>query len=275
MGGRLSLPKKATAKSRSKSITLASVRPTLFDQPELLPGEEPAMYQELLTRICETVKPIDIIEHIFINDFTYLEFDVLRWRRLKIVLIRELGLSALQHFLEENLDYNLYADHFTDNLTKFLQEKFPQEKPEHFARVARECAEDQTQSVENVKKRLESIDFDLNDILQIALTERAKDLAQQYGRNETDAITLVNNLLAQAGTSMDALVINALRKKFEYIERIDRMTAVAEARRNACLHEIDRRRALLGESLRRSVQEMEKDEVEVIEITPDKGNKAA
>jgi hypothetical protein len=244
-------------------------------QPELLPGEDPAMYQEFLTRICETVKPIDIIEHIFINDFAYLEFDVLRWRRLRITLIRELRLSALQHFLEENLDYNLYADHFTDNLTKFLQEKFSKVKQEHFARLARECAEDQTESVENVKKRLESIDFDLNDILQIALTERAKDLAQQCGRNETDAINLINNVLTQAGTSMNALVINALREKFEYIERIDRMTTIAEARRNASLYEIDRRRGLLGESLRRSVQEIENGEAEVIEITPDKGIKAA
>ena len=38
----------------------------------------------------------------------------------------------------------------------------------------------------------------------------------------------------------------------EYIERIDRLTTIAESRRNSSLREIDRRRAVLGETLRRS-----------------------
>jgi hypothetical protein len=59
----------------------------------------------------------------------------------------------------------------------------------------------------------------------------------------------------------------ALRKKFDDIERIDRLTTVAETRRNAMLREIDRHRAVLGETLRRQVQEVE-GEFEVIEKTP-------
>jgi hypothetical protein len=255
-------------------MTLTSARSTLFEQPQLLAGEEPAMYQELLTRIRETVKPIDIIEDIFITDIAELEWEVLRWRRLKTALIRELGLAALEHFLEEKLDYNLYADLFAKNLTETLQEKFAEVRPEELALLARECAENQTEAIENVKKLLLIIDFNLDDILQTALAEKARDLAQQYGHNETNATTLVNDILTQTGTSADALVINALREKFEYVEQIDRLTTVAEGRRNVSLHEIARRRGLLGESLRRTVQEIEDDDVEVIEITPAKGNKA-
>jgi len=84
---------------------------------------------------------------------------------------------------------------------------------------------------------------------------------------------LVDELLAQAGTSMDALLVNKLPEKLDNIERIERLTADAEQRRNAGLHEIDRRRSLLGEALRRTLPEVE-GEFEVIEATPAKGEKA-
>jgi hypothetical protein len=74
---------------------------------------------------------------------------------------------------------------------------------------------------------------------------------------------------------MDSLAANALAEKFDYIERIDRLTIIAENRRNASLREIDRHRAALGESLRRSVQDIEDGEFEVIEPTPAKGKDAA
>jgi hypothetical protein len=44
---------------------------------------------------------------------------------------------------------------------------------------------------------------------------------------------------------------DALKEEFDYIERIDRLTAIAEDRRNGCLNEIERRRLVLGQTLRR------------------------
>jgi hypothetical protein len=52
------------------------------------------------------------------------------------------------------------------------------------------------------------------------------------------------------------------------IERIDRLITIAESRRNGMLREIDRRRAMLGEILRRQVQEVE-GEFKVIDKTPE------
>jgi hypothetical protein len=74
---------------------------------------------------------------------------------------------------------------------------------------------------------------------------------------------------------MDAFMADGLSQKLNDIERIDRLIGVAESRRNASLHEIERRRAVLGETLRRSVQEIEDGEFEVIETTPAKGKNAA
>ena len=98
---------------------------------------------------------------------------------------------------------------------------------------------------------------------------------QEYVRREPDAVTLINELLTDAGVSMDTLMADALAEKLDNIERIDRLTTIAESRRNASLREIDRRRAVLGETLRRSVQEVEDGEFEVIETTPAKGKNAA
>ena len=66
-----------------------------------------------------------------------------------------------------------------------------------------------------------------------------------------------------------------LSQKLDDIERIDRLITSAESRRNAGLREIERRRAVLGETLRRSVQEIEDGEFEVIEPTPAEGKNAA
>jgi hypothetical protein len=74
---------------------------------------------------------------------------------------------------------------------------------------------------------------------------------------------------------MDNLTADALAKKLDDIERIDRLTAVAESRRNTSLHEIDRRRTVLGQTLRRSIPEIEDGEFEVIETMPTKGKNAA
>jgi hypothetical protein len=52
------------------------------------------------------------------------------------------------------------------------------------------------------------------------------------------------------------------------IERIDRLITIAESRRNGIFREIDRRRTMLGEVLRRKMQEVES-EFKVIDKTPE------
>jgi hypothetical protein len=88
-------------------------------------------------------------------------------------------------------------------------------------------------------------------------------------------MTLINRLLARAGVSIETLTAEALAQELDYIERLDRLATIAESRRNASLREIDRRRAVIGETLRRSVQEAEDREFEVIEVTPTEGENAA
>ena len=81
--------------------------------------------------------------------------------------------------------------------------------------------------------------------------------------------------MAKAGTTVDALIIPHLKQQLDYIDRVDRLASVAEGRRNASLREIDRRRSVLGEKLRRSVQEIEDRELRLIETTTGTGKDAA
>jgi hypothetical protein len=53
--------------------------------------------------------------------------------------------------------------------------------------------------------------------------------------------------------------------KLDAIERIDRMIAIAEARRNANLREVGRHREVLSQNLRRAVQDVEDGPLQIIE----------
>ena len=250
-------------------------RLTLFGPPPLLEGEDAAAYDLLLARVCATVEPVDVIDEMFIADVVFLEWEVLRWRRLKSSLIRAHGLKALEGFLAEKLDYDLYSEHFADRLAEILRGNLPEGQVEDAQTLARECARDEPDANDKVNKLLAGIGLDMDGILDAAKGRKAKELVQEYVRREPDAVTLIHQLLTGAGKSMDGLTADALVGHLDAIERFDRLTTIAESRRNTSLHEIDRRRAVLGERLRRSVQEIEDGEFEVIETTPAKGRNAA
>ena len=111
----------------------------------------------------------------------------------------------------------------------------------------------------------------------VARSQKVEQLAQEYVRHNADAVTEIHGLLADAGLSMDALLADRLAELPEYIDYIlsESIASVAESRRNASLREIDRRRASLGQTLRRSVQEIEDGEFKVIETPPAKRKNAA
>src|SRR5262249_50914352 len=103
----------------------------------------------------------------------------------------------------------------------------------------------------------------------------ASDLAQAWARRDRDAIRQVDELLASAGFTMDAVMAQTLSLKLNDIERIDRMIATAEGRRNAILREVDRHRTTWGRNLHQAAQQIEATEIKVIETKPAKKRSAA
>ena len=246
-------------------------RLALFGPPPLIEGEDAAAYNQLLARVCAAVKPVDIIDEIFIADVVPSEWEVLRLRRLKWSLIRAPALEALADFLGENLDYDLYSEDFADDLAKILQDNLPEDQAEDAQTLAYKCARNEADAVDKVNEILDGIGLNMDQVLDDAKGRTAKELVQEYVRREPDAVTLVDGLLTDPGVSMDGFMARSLRNKLDDIERIDRLITTAESRRDASLREIERRRAFLGETLRRSVQEIEDGEFEVIEQTPAEG----
>ena len=234
-----------------------------------------AAYDELLARIRAAVKPVDIIDEMFIADVVSLEWEVLRWRRLKSSLIRARGLKALEGFLVKSSITICTRNTLRTILRKFFRTIFRKTRRKTAQTLARECARNEPDAVDKVNEVLAQHRSGHGRHLDDARAYKAKELVQEYVRREPDAVTLVNRLLTDAGESMDALMAHALAEKLDDIERFDRLTTIAESRRNASLREIDRRRAVLGETLRRSVQEIEDGEFEVIETPPAKGKSAA
>jgi len=104
--------------------------------------------------------------------------------------------------------------------------------------------------------------------------KKAKELLQEYGRREPETVRLIGELLTAAGASLDSFMADALTAQLENVERIDRLTTIAEDRRNDMLAEIERRRAVFGAALRRNVQTIEDAEFKVIETTPAEGKNA-
>jgi hypothetical protein len=264
-------------RSKSKSMTSVPPRLRLFGQPPILAGEDAAAYDELVARICAAVKLADILDEMYAADVAYLEWEVLRLRRLEWTLMQATALKALEDFLIQQLEsnYALHAEHFENHLAQIFQNNLPKDQADSAEILAAECAPNNAEADEKLDDLLRSIGLDTSAVLGEARAQKAKELVQQYVRREPDAVTLIDELLTAAGTSMDSFMAEALTEKLDYIERIDRLTGIAEDRRNASLTEIERRRAVLGTTLRRSVQEIEDAEFEVIEATPAKGKKAA
>ena len=183
------------------------------------------------------------------------------------------------------LDYDHCQKYFQDDLTEILQDNLSENLTENDARrLAHQCALDEQDAVDKVNQILGGIGLDsdtflnptkmdLDTILFRAKARKAEELIQDYVQRKPTAIKLVDKLLAGANSSIDALMVGELPGALDNIERIDRLITIAEGRRNGMLREIDRRRAVLGEALRRKVQEVEA-EFEVVDKTPEAKNAA-
>jgi hypothetical protein len=266
---------KANSKSKANTSPLAKVQGLmLFGSPLLLQGEDAAAYDDLLGRVCAAIKPVDIIDEIFIADVVSLQWEVLRWRRLKASLMQTHGLRALQEFLNDQLDYDQYWKFFEADLTETLQDSLEDQSGDDARTLARKYARNEPDVDAKVHQILARADLSIDAILYRAKARKAKELAHDYVLRKPGAIKLIDQLLASADSSIHALVAKALAEQLDNIERIDHLITIAETRRNAMLREIDRRRAALGEALRRQVQEVE-GEFEVIEKTPAETKSAA
>ena len=115
--------------------------------------------------------------------------------------------------------------------------------------------------------------LDMDKFIEDVKEEKLEELEQAYVRRESGAVEQVNEILAANGCTMDDLINDALTKSdnssgidcLAFIERIDHLATIAEARRNTSLREIDRHRSVLADALQRKVKDVENGDFKVIE----------
>ena len=113
---------------------------SLFGPPLLLDGEDAAAYDALSGQVRAAVKPLDVIEEIFVADVVSLTWEIQRWRRLKSRLLRARGIGELEEFLNRELDYNAYCDETEQFFAELLEQMFRKGRPRSWRTSAREAS---------------------------------------------------------------------------------------------------------------------------------------
>ena len=77
-----------TSTSRANSVKAVSSGPSMMDlsflgAPPLIPGEAARDYKQLLTAVTNELKPVDFMETIWTRDIVDLQWDIIRFRRIK------------------------------------------------------------------------------------------------------------------------------------------------------------------------------------------------
>jgi hypothetical protein len=101
-------------------------------------------------------------------------------------------------------------------------------------------------------------------------------LAQSWARRGEKALRTIEAALAKAGSGRDAVAARTFSVRIGDFERIERMLAGVEARRNAVLRELDRYRASFARRLRRTVEAFDDADLEIVRRgEPGAGSEAA
>jgi hypothetical protein len=99
--------------------------------------------------------------------------------------------------------------------------------------------------------------------------KEGQDLTARWAARNPDAIKLVAGSLTAAGMTMNTVMAQTLVASINEVERIDRLTAAAELRRNAMLREIADYRSGFAAQLRRATSDFEDAEFKVISSRPE------
>jgi hypothetical protein len=90
-------------------------------------------------------------------------------------------------------------------------------------------------------------------------------LAKRWVMKKPDVIGWVSELEADGYLSVNEVMASVFACEFRNIDRVDRLLAAVESRRNSVLREIERRRATFAQLLRSEIQKVEDAEFKVIE----------
>ena len=95
--------------------------------------------------------------------------------------------------------------------------------------------------------------------------DNSHTFGEQWARGDESTKNKVTDILQKAQLTIEDVMAETLASKIDTFERIDRLLASAEARRNNALREIDRHREALGAAMRQAIGEVEDAEFRDVE----------
>ena len=95
----------------------------------------------------------------------------------------------------------------------------------------------------------------VSSILETIACERRYRVVEAWAAGDEEARAFVQDLLAQAGLSLVDVTAKTIELTLDSFERLDRMLASSEARRNNALRETERHREALGAASRRALDD--------------------
>jgi hypothetical protein len=90
--------------------------------------------------------------------------------------------------------------------------------------------------------------------------------SRRWAARSQEAVEEVETALRAAGLGIDAVMARTLSVRIADIDRIDRMTMAAEARRTAALREIQHNRAAFARHVERAIGGLEETGLEAAEL---------
>jgi superfamily II DNA/RNA helicase len=144
----------------------------------------------------------------YLDDIATLEWEVLRWRRLKSSIIGMVRAKTLKDFLTKNLSDDHYRKKFEEALVKILQENLEEGQTREDAQgLARHCAKNSSDAVEAVNDILTRANLHIDELRGEARAEQAEEIVQDFLRHVPSAVRSVDRLLAEAAVSIDDLIV--------------------------------------------------------------------
>jgi hypothetical protein len=247
---------------------LASLHP-----PLLFGREEQDGYDQLFARLSVSVKPVDFIEEMFVSDIASLQWEIMELRQLKLTFTKSIACEALESFLGESLPFKMYEAEFKRAIQRVIDETPAADEPTTKKHVLGRCMREEPGAAEELNEILSKAGRNALVMYLEAMYAKAEALARSFMQGDATALKQIRPLLSRHRLTLHDVVDPILIEKLDTIDRINRLMLGAETLRNATLREIDRRRARLGASLRRTL-EAEDATLEDVATSPETKNAA-
>jgi hypothetical protein len=246
---------------RRRLSTSNQISISLLGPPPRLEGEDGVVYEELMAQVHRDLKPRDVIGQIWMRDLVDNTIEIMRYRRFRTKLLNSLVLEAREKALNSAVD---------DELNRLVDEEW-EPPPEVQQKAVVDGLSDQIRKERDGRRKLEK-GIDLPPSRPEPEPEpepESESWAECKERLQKDP-AVVEKLRkvresVQSKLDMEHIAAEEFVGVLDVIERIDHLISIAERRRNAVLHEIDRRRAVFAQRVREKLHEIEDADFQTIE----------